>query len=114
MYDRQGNRACFRYYLNQTPISEWWLVWCISMYRHHKEMLKRDWTCAQKNLTILGSIVNIGPVWPSYGSLLVDFDFVIHNRLRLAPKLSGINPGFLGYILRTHRNFNNVNPSSTR
>lgn len=87
-------------YLNWPPIFEWCVARCRSKNRHQEDMCwKIDLTTCSK--TILCSIVITN--WrdlcgPSYGSLLVDFDSSQNSRL--APKLSGINPGFFRYIPR--------------
>jgi hypothetical protein len=60
-------------------------------------VLKEVELCAQNKLSILGSIVNItgGPMAPSYGSLLVDFE-----NSRVAPKPSEFRTGFFRNMCR--------------
>ena len=47
-------------YLNRTSIFEWYVVWCGSKNRYHKDMFLRSIALhAQNMVPILSSIVNI-------------------------------------------------------
>ena len=70
---------------------------------------------AQNSSNILGSIVNIiGGTSVAFSWFTVKGTLIIQSNLRLAPKLSGTDPGFFKLYLPTQLNFNLTSPSSMR
>lgn len=73
----QGKHALFGYLSILTCILEWGVVRCKFKNGHHEDMcLKYIGLHAHNLLIVLDSTINKlgGPMWPSYGSMPVDFD----------------------------------------
>ena len=67
-------------YHNQTPTFEWWVVRYRSKNRYQEEKrLKNEWTTYSgfvnhSRLNSHHNWVGGGPMWPTYGSLSVEFN----------------------------------------
>ena len=64
-------------YINKTPIFEYWVMRCRSKNKHENTWVYGDWTMFSKfvNHSKLHTQHKCGgPMWPSYSSMLVDFD----------------------------------------